>query len=98
MEIIIKIKNFFALFSYFKINVFCNGRKMMNRIAAQNARDRKKSYVVDLERRVAELEAKVSCNLGDSRELTINCIFGPSVYRIRGCRKKTGHFAKRQIL
>lgn len=33
----------------------------MNRIAAQNARDRKKSYVVDLERRVAELEAKVCC-------------------------------------
>ena len=31
----------------------------MNRIAAQNARDRKKVYVDDLERRVAELEAKV---------------------------------------
>jgi hypothetical protein len=33
-------------------------RKLMNRIAAQNARDRKKNYVDDLERRVAELEAK----------------------------------------
>ena len=31
----------------------------MNRIAAQNARDRKKVYVDDLERRVTELEAKV---------------------------------------
>ena len=34
-------------------------RKLMNRIAAQNARDRKKNYVEDLEKRVAELEAKV---------------------------------------
>ena len=32
----------------------------MNRIAAQNARDRKKTYVEDLEKRVTELEAKVS--------------------------------------
>ena len=32
---------------------------MMNRIAAQNARDRRKNYVDDLERRVVELEAKV---------------------------------------
>lgn len=31
----------------------------MNRVAAQNARDRKKTYVLDLERRLAELEAKV---------------------------------------
>lgn len=31
----------------------------MNRVAAQNARDRKKNYVIDLERRLAELEAKV---------------------------------------
>lgn len=31
----------------------------MNRIAAQNARDRKRSYVVDLERKLAEVEAKV---------------------------------------
>jgi hypothetical protein len=33
-------------------------RRLMNRVAAQNARDRKKVYVDDLERRVAELEAK----------------------------------------
>ena len=40
-------------------------RKLMNRIAAQNARDRKKNFVEDLEKRVAELEAKV-CRCGGS--------------------------------
>lgn len=49
----------FSLY-YFQLWVLCFGfRKLMNRIAAQNARDRKKSYVVDLERKLAELEAKV---------------------------------------
>ncbi len=33
---------------------FC--RKMMNRVAAQSARDRKKSYIDDLEKKVAILE------------------------------------------
>lgn len=40
--------------------LFC--RKMMNRVSAQNARDRKKAYVEDLERKVALLEEKV-CKL-----------------------------------
>ena len=31
----------------------------MNRVAAQNARDRRKNYVEDLERRVALLEQQV---------------------------------------
>ena len=34
-------------------------RKMMNRVAAQNARDRRKNYVEDLEKRVALLEQQV---------------------------------------
>jgi len=32
---------------------------MMNRVSAQNARDRKKAYVEDLERKIALLEEKV---------------------------------------
>jgi len=32
----------------------------MNRISAQNARDRKKAYVEDLERKITLLEEKVS--------------------------------------
>lgn len=31
----------------------------MNRVSAQNARDRKKAYVEDLERKIALLEEKV---------------------------------------
>ena len=32
---------------------------MMNRVSAQNARDRKKAYIEDLEKKVALLEEKV---------------------------------------
>ena len=35
-------------------------RKMMNRVSAQSARDRKKMYVEDLEKKVLLLEEKVS--------------------------------------
>ena len=45
------------------LSFFVGLRKLMNRIAAQNARDRKKNFVEDLERRVAELEAKVYISL-----------------------------------
>jgi hypothetical protein len=49
----------------------------MNRIAAQNARDRRKNYVEDLERRVAELEAKVCTYvvLGQAcRKVHLGCV------------------------
>lgn len=36
-------------------------RKMMNRIAAQNARDRKKNYLDSLEKKLALLEEEVAC-------------------------------------
>ncbi len=32
----------------------------MNRVSAQNARDRKKAYIEDLEKQIALLEEKVS--------------------------------------
>lgn len=35
----------------------------MNRVAAQNARDKRKRYIEELERRLAMVEAKV-CNCG----------------------------------
>ena len=34
-------------------------RKLKNRMSAQQARDRKKQYVEDLEKRVAQLEKEV---------------------------------------
>lgn len=34
-------------------------RKLMNRVAAQNARDRKRLYLESLEKKVADLEAQV---------------------------------------
>lgn len=37
----------------------------MNRVSAQNARDRKRVYVEDLERKIALLEEKVMSNLGE---------------------------------
>ena len=49
-------------------------RRLMNRIAAQNARDRKKVYVDDLERRVAELEAKVCEYIFADKHLHVVCL------------------------
>lgn len=39
-------------------------RKMMNRVAAQNARDKKKSYLESLEKKMEELEEEVRCLSG----------------------------------
>lgn len=43
----------------------------MNRVSAQNARDRKKAYVEDLERKVALLEEKVNPHAENCLEIYV---------------------------
>ena len=47
-------------------------RRMMNRVSAQNARNRKKTYVENLERKLAEMEEEV-CKL--SAMVTIDSLY-----------------------
>lgn len=50
-------------------------RKMNNRVAAQNARDRRKHYLEDLERKVALLEEQVlsTCSVAHTHPHHIFC-------------------------
>ena len=50
-------------------------RRKMNRMAAQNARDRKKEYVEDLEKKLAELERMVCSHFFCSMLPTVNHAF-----------------------
>lgn len=65
----------------------------MNRVAAQNARDRRKNYVEDLEKRVALLEQQVfimvcSLMLSLSGEDLSVCF---CVLRTNSCSRRTNH-------
>lgn len=44
-------------------------RRMMNRVAAQTARDRKKQYVVELEKKLAQLEDQNKCLVKENEQL-----------------------------
>lgn len=73
-----------SLFVVYVILNMLSCRKMMNRVSAQNARDRRKVYVEDLENKISLLEHKVQRNSAIWKrvfELLFSC-------RIRHWKKK----------